>query len=223
MHVLTHWELPEVSHPGLTDHLVFSLHVWGCLSHRMFRCPRIKENGKLKVLVSHCVVSLYRRLMLLNKLEKKSSWKPLNTRAFSLRRQAFFKNMRRKQNSVPSFCLPRERLFACFLALLLSRFLVLPTWKMERSPSRNATESVAFGDRDRGQNWSTHGREYWACLNPGSVVSSCIFHFVKSTVTKYSPPFDCHLLYLFSLAGRQTRKRKVWLKESDQEKTEPVC
>ena len=33
---------------------------------------------------------------------------------------------------------------------------------------------------------------------------------------------DFHLL-LLSLAGRQTRQRKVWLKESDQEKTEPVC
>lgn len=157
--------------------------------------------------------------MLLNKLEKKSA-----SKAFSLRRQAFFKSMRRKRNCVPSFCLLRARLVACLLALLLARFLVLPTWKMERSPSRNATESVAFGNRDRGQNWSTRGRAGILAMFESRI--SCLklhLPFCKVNCHKVFTTFDCHLIYLFSLAGRQTRKRKVWLKESDKEKTEPVC
>ena len=157
MHVLTHWELPEVSHPGLTDHLVFSLHVWGCLSHRMFRCPRIKENGKLKVLVSHCVVSIYRRLMLLNNLEKKSAWKRLNTRAFSLRRQAFFQKYAKETKLRPQLLLTPGALvclLACFITLSVSR-----------SPHlENGKVSVTQRYRKRSVWWQRQGPELvYAC------------------------------------------------------------
>jgi len=105
--------------------------------------------------------------------------------------------MRRERNCVPSFCLPRARLFAFLLYYSLGFSII------KRSLSRNATESVAFGNRDGGQNWSTRGREYWPCLNPGSLVWSCIVNWHKVYTT-----FDCHLIYYFHWqAGRQGREK----------------